>query len=286
MSEINELVGGIDFGEGPRWHDDRLWYSDFYQHQIRAVDMDGTQEVMVDTDRLGDRRPSGLGWLPDGRLLVVSMVEQEVLRQEPDGTLVQHADLSGIAGFHCNDMVVDSAGRAYVGNFGFDLDSGADPQPADLALVQPDGTTSVAAEGLLFPNGAVLTDDESTLIVGQTFGSDYVALDVDKATGQLSNRRQWADIPGTAPDGCALDAEGAIWFADAVGAQVVRVHEGGEVSQTIDVGQPTFACMLGGPDGRTLFILSSDGANSADVAGKASGFIRTVTVDVPHAGRP
>ncbi len=286
MAELDTLIGGIDFGEGPRWHDGRLWYSDFYQHEVRAVDLDGNQEVMVGADLLAERRPGGLGWLPDGRLLVVSMVERELLRLEPDRSLVLHCNLSHIATGHCNDMLVDQHGRAYVGNFGFDLDGGAELSPASLALVKPDGSCSVAAEGLVFPNGAVITPDGSTLIVGQTFGGDFVAYDIDPADGSLSNKRQWAKIPGTAPDGCALDEEGAIWYADAIGDQCIRVAEGGEVLETIAIGQPTFACMLGGPDGRSLFILSSDSATPEQAAGSASGFIRVATVDVPHAGLP
>ena len=286
MGELRELVTGIDFGEGPRWHEGRLWYSDFYQHEIRAVDLDGNQEVMVGADVLGDRRPSGLGWLPDGSLLIVSMVEREVVRLDTSGMLSQHADLSSIATGHCNDMVVDAAGRAYVGNFGFDLDSGESLVTAALALVQADGAVSIAADELRFPNGAVISADGSTLIVGQTFGGDYQAFDIDPDDGGLSNRRTWASIEGTAPDGCALDADGAIWFADAVGSRCVRVAEGGEVLETIDVGQPTYACMLGGDDGKTLFILSSDGASPDECRGSATGKIRVVGVDSPGAGRP
>lgn len=285
MRALDELVAGIDFGEGPRWHQGRLWYSDFYQHEVRAVDMHGNQEVMVSSEFLGERRPSGLGWLPDGSLLIVSMVEREVLRYV-DGSLSLYADLSAIATGHCNDMVVDAAGRAYVGNFGFDLDSGADPVGASLALVQPDGAVSVAAEGLLFPNGSVITPDGATLIVGQTFASDFQAFDIDPANGSLSNQRQWAAIEGTAPDGCALDAQGAIWFADAFGKRCLRVAEGGEVLETINVGQSTYACMLGGDDGTTLFVLSSDGATPDECNGTATGKIRIVTVDSPRAGMP
>lgn len=289
MRELTELVAGIDFGEGPRWHEGRLWYSDFYQHEVRAVDSAGNQEVMVGADQLGDRRPSGLGWLPDGTLLLVSMVERELLRLDDNGELSVHADLSSIATGHCNDMVVDDVGRAYVGNFGFDLEAGADMVGASLALVQPDGTASVAAEGLTFPNGAVITPDGSTLIVGQTFGGDYQAFDIDASTGSLSNQRQWAALEGSAPDGCALDADGAIWFADAMGKRCVRIAggpDGGEVLEVIDVGQPTYACMLGGDDGTSLFILSADNAAPDKCAGTGTGKIRVASVDSPRAGRP
>ncbi len=286
MRDVVDLVGGIDFGEGPRWHDGRLWYSDFYQHEIRAVDLAGNQTVMVGREKLGERRPSGLGWMPDGTLLLVSMVDRQVLRLATDGSLQTHADLSGLATWHCNDMVVDNVGRAYVGNFGFDLDGGGDFTAADLTLVQPSGEVSVAASGLAFPNGSVITPDGSTLIVAQTFASDFVAFDIDASDGTLSNQRQWAEMPGVAPDGCALDAEGAIWVADALGNRCLRVAEGGEILETIDVGQPTYACMLGGPSGDTLFIVSCDGSDPAEIAGKGTGVIRMTPVDVPAAGLP
>ena len=216
--ELRLLVDNVDFGEGPRWHDGRLWYSDFYQRAIYSVTTAGERTVMFGDL---DDRPSGLGWMPDGSLLAVAMTSRSVWR-EVDGTLQPHADLSAIATGHCNDMVVDAAGNAYVGNFGFDFEGGATFAAADLALVRADGSVEVAAEGLAFPNGSVITPDGSTLIVGESFGGDYVAFDIaDDAT--LSNRRVWAAIPGAAPDGCAQDADGGIWFSDAFGSQVVRV---------------------------------------------------------------
>ena len=210
---LNLLVDGIDFGEAPRWHDGRLWYSDFHQHTVYAVTPAGDREA-IHADL--DDRPSGLGWMPNGDLLVVAMLSKRVWR-ESGGSLVEHADLSAIATGPCNDMVVDAAGRAYVGNFGYDFDGGAPFALADLALVRPDGSTSVAATGLAFPNGSVVTDDGSTLIVGESFGGAYTAFDVG-ADGSLTNRRRWADTPDMAPDGCTLDAEGAIWFADVLRA--------------------------------------------------------------------
>ncbi len=281
MATWDQLVGGVDFGEGPRWHDGRLWYSDFYQASIYAVDESGNREAIH--SGLADR-PSGLGWMPDGSLLVVSMTERKLLR-EVDGALVEHADLGAVATWHCNDMVVDARGNAYVGNFGFDLESEASFAPADLALVRADGSVEVAASGLAFPNGSVITPDGGTLIVGQSFGGDYVAFTIaDDAT--LSDRRVWAEIEGTAPDGCTLDADGGIWFADALGSQVVRVTEGGEVTHRVPTPQPVFACMLGGADGRTLFALTAPGSHPDDVAGKAAGSIVAMTVDHPRAGRP
>jgi len=274
-------VGGVDFGEGPRWREGRLWYSDFYQAAIYAVTVDGQREA-VHSD-FADR-PSGLGWMPDGTLLVVSMTDRQVLREE-NGGFVTHADLSGLATGHCNDMVVDAKGNAYVGNFGFDLENDAEPKPAALVLVRPDGSTEVAAEGLNFPNGAVITPDGSTLIVGETFGQGYEAWTIE-ADATLTNRRRWADIKGTAPDGCTLDSEGGIWFSDAQRPQLVRVLEGGEVTHRVPTPAPTYACTLGGDDGRTLYVLTSPGAHPDEVAGKAEGAIYQMRVDHPHAGRP
>lgn len=278
---LEPLVDGVDFGEGPRWHDGRLWYSDFHQRAIYAVSSDGERQA-VHSD-LADR-PSGLGWLPDGRLLAVAMETRRLLR-EAGGQLVEHADLSPIATGSCNDMVVDGAGNAYVGNFGFDYESGGRFSTADLALVRGDGTVEVAATGLRFPNGSVITPDGGTLIVGESFGAGYEAFTIaDDAT--LGERRRWADVPGMAPDGCTLDADGAIWFADALGSQVVRVLEGGEVTDRLSTPMPTFACALGGDDGRTLFVLCAPGSRPDEVAGRGAGAILTTRVDVPHAGRP
>jgi sugar lactone lactonase YvrE len=276
------LVDGIDFAEGPRWHDGRLWYSDFYQRSICSVTVDGDRTV-----EFGglDDRPSGLGWLPDGTLVVVFMTSRRLMRDAGDGTLLVHADVSSVAGWHCNDMVVDARGNAYVGNFGFDLEARASFTPADLALVRPDGTVEVAAASMAFPNGSVITPDGGTLIVGQSFGGDFVAFTIAD-DGTLTDRRQWAEVPGTAPDGCTLDADGAIWFSDAIGSQVVRVEEGGEVTARVPTPSPTFACALGGGDGRTLFTLCAPGSHPDDVEGKAAGAILTTRVEHPHAGLP
>jgi sugar lactone lactonase YvrE len=267
-----QLIDGVDFGEGPRWHDGRLWYSDFYQRAIYSVTADGDRTV-----EFGglDDRPSGLGWMPDGSLLVVAMTKRQVWR-ELDGELVVHADLATVATGHCNDMVVDASGNAYVGNFGFDYETrGAEFAPADLALVRPDGSVEVAAAGLSFPNGSVITPDGSTLIVGESFGADYVAFDI-AADATLTNRRVWASVPGTAPDGCALAGDGAIWFSDAIGSQVVRVVEGGDVTHRIATPMPTYACALGGDDLATLFVLCAPHTHPDKVAGKGLGVILTL----------
>jgi sugar lactone lactonase YvrE len=218
-------------------------------------------------------------------MLVVSMQEKLVLRVEADGSVNEHGDLSGIATGRCNDMVVSADGNAYVGNFGFDVFVRGNRQNAALGLVRPDGTVEAVADDLEFPNGSVITPDGRTLIVGETFGRRYTAFDI-RPDGTLENRRLWAQLADLGPDGCALDAEGAIWVANAYGTDVARVREGGEITDRVDVGQGTYACALGGDDGCTLFILSADSSNEQEVAGKATGVIRTMQVSVPHAGRP
>ena len=275
------LVDGIDFGEGPRWHDGELWYADFYQRTIYAVTESGTRRALWANL---DDRPSGLGWMPDGSLLAVAMTSRRLLR-EVDGALVEHADLSPLATGHCNDMVVAADGTAYVGNFGFDMEGGASMRTADLVRVTPDGVASVAASDLRFPNGSVITPDGSTLIVGESAGMGYEAFTIE-GDGSLSNRRRWADTPGMFPDGCTFDAEGAIWFADAFGSRVVRVKEGGEVTNELPTPMPVYACALGGADGTTLYALCAPASAPAEVEGKAAGAIYAVAVTVPHAGRP
>lgn len=276
------FVDGIDFAEGPRWHDGRLWYSDFHQRAVYSVSPGGDRRV-----EYGDLpdRPSGLGWMPDGSLLVVFMTERTLMRSDRNGRLVEHADLSELAAWHCNDMVVDAHGNAYVGNFGFDLEAQASFASANLVLVRADGSVELAAGDMRFPNGSVITPDGSTLIVGQSFGGDYVAFTIN-ADATLSDRREWATIEGTAPDGCTLDAAGGIWFSDALGSQVVRVEEGGTVTDRVATPAPTFACMLGGDDGRTLYALCAPGSHPDQCAGKAAGAIHSMRVEHPHAGRP
>jgi sugar lactone lactonase YvrE len=244
------------------------------------VDTDGRAEEVMTVPA----RPSGLGWMPDGSLLAVAMTTQKVWRDD-GGTLVEHADLSGIATGHCNDMVVARDGTAYVGNFGFDLEGGGRPFAAKLARVAPDGAVSVAAEDLYFPNGAVITPDGATLIVGETMRADYRAFTIE-ADGSLRDERVWAEVPGMFPDGCCLDEDGGIWFADALGSQVVRVKEGGEITDTVATPMPTYACMLGGEDGKTLFVLCAPGSHPDEVAGKAGGAIYAMPVKAAAAGLP
>ena len=278
------VIDGIDFGEGPRWRSGRLWFSDFFQGTISSVEIhaDGSGTRHVELHHEG--RPSGLGWLPDGRLLFVSMLDRKVMRQEPDGSVVEHADVSHIAGGNVNDMVVSSTGIAYVGNFGFDFEAGDELAPTTLAVVHPDGSVVADDNPLLFPNGSVLTPDEATLIVGETFGSRYTAMDI-ASDGSLGAAREWAAVEGTAPDGCTLDAAGGIWFSDAVGKQVVRVTEQG-ITDKLATPDNTYACMLGGDDGRTLFVLTCADANPDVCAGTATGTLISTVVEHPRAGRP
>ncbi len=291
------LISGYDYLEAPRWHDGRLWISDFYTQQVIAADMDGKVEKIATVPQ----QPSGLGWLPDGRLLIVSMLDRKLLRRESNGFLAVHADLSGIAGGPCNDMVVDKQGRAYVGNFGFDLMGGAQLKTAKLALVDPNGNVSVAAENLYFPNAAMITPDGRTLIVNETFGNRISAFDI-KADGTLGSRRDWAvfgPLPQgqelaevfpqlkVAPDGGAMDAEGAVWIADAIGNRVLRVAEGGRVLNEISTGnQAVFACALGGPDRRTLFLCVAPDFHEHLRKNAREAAVWAVKVDVPGAGLP
>jgi sugar lactone lactonase YvrE len=275
------LLDGLTFPEGPRWHDGRLWFSDFYTQRVVAVDPGGRAETMLEVPP----RPSGLGWTPDGALLVVSMLDRRVLRVENGATRVL-ADLSAVATGPCNDMVVDGRGRAYVGNFGYDRHKGEPPRTTCLARVDPDGRVTRAAEDLFFPNGTVITPDGRTMIVGETQGHRLTAFDV-APDGTLSNRRVWAQFEDAVfPDGICLDAEGAIWVSDARGSALLRVREGGKIDGTVSTGSRyAFACMLGGADRRTLFVCTSTGSGPG-MADKRDGAIETVRVDVPGAGLP
>jgi sugar lactone lactonase YvrE len=280
MSNTKVLLEGFSFLEGPRWRDGKLWFSDFYDHRVLAMDAGGQTEIVCEVPE----QPSGLGWLPDGRMLVVSMIDRRVLRLEPEG-LVEHADLSRLATFHCNDMVVDDQGRAYVGNFGSDLAAGGMPDPAALILVETDGNCRVVAEDLLFPNGSVITPDGKTLIVGESFGARMTAFDIEP-DGDLSNRRLWAQLEGAIPDGCCIDAEGAIWVASPPTREVLRVREGGETTDRVSIDQMAIACMLGGDDRRTLFVLTAPSVDGPECETSRSARIESLEVEVPGAGFP
>jgi sugar lactone lactonase YvrE len=276
------VLDGLAFPEGPRWHDGRLWFSDQHDKRVVAMSVDGAAETIVEVPQ----QPSGLGWLPDGRLLVVSMLDRRVMRLEPDGTFVVHADLSEVAPGACNDMVVDARGRAYVGNFGFDMYGGEKPSETCVILVDVDGSVRVAAEGLAFPNGSVITPDGNTLLVGESMAGRISAFDI-APDGELSNGRVWAKLAEVTVDGMCLDAEGAIWAACPFTGRVLRVLEGGEVVDEVKGTHPgAFACMLGGVDRRTLYLCTAPTHVPDEARVAHGGRIESVLVDVPGAGLP
>jgi sugar lactone lactonase YvrE len=285
------LTGGVYFGEGPRWREGRLWFSDFHAHAVKSISPAGDLRTEFEIDD----QPSGLGWAPDRTMLIVSMTRRQVLRRSASGAMGVHADLGEVATFHCNDMVVDAAGGAYVGNFGFDLDAelgarGAESVTADhpsakLAYVTPGGDVRVAADDMHFPNGSVITPDGRTLIVGETLGGRLTAFDIGR-DGTLGGRRVWASTLPRLPDGIALDADGRIWIANPIAPECALIAEGGEVVEVIDTGDPCYACMLGGEDGRTLFMLTAPTSIGHEAATAARGRVLAVRVDASHAGLP
>ncbi len=276
------VVDNLVFPEGPRWRDGRLWFSDQHDKRVVVMQPDGKAETVVEVPQ----QPSGLGWLPDGRMLVVSMIDRRVLRHEPDGSLALHADLAALAPGQCNDMVVDATGRAYVGNFGFDMYAGESPRDTCVIAVEPDGRARVAADGCKFPNGSVITPDGRTLLVGESWGTRIRAFDID-TDGNLSNARVWAQLEGFTVDGMCLDAEGAIWAACPFSGRAVRVAEGGQVLDEVKGSHPgAFACMLGGDDRRTLYLCTAPTHVPEETRAARQGRIEAVTVDVPGAGLP
>jgi sugar lactone lactonase YvrE len=281
--ELRLLLEGGAFFEGPRWHEGRWWVSDFYRHAVFTVDTDGREEKVLTVER----QPSGLGWLPDGSLLVVSMKDRRLLRRSSSGEVSVHAEVGDFCGGPLNDLVVDANGRAFVGNFGFDLMEREEPRPTGLIRVDPDGSTALAAQDLLFPNGTVITDDGRTLIVGETYGRRYTAFTLDD-DGTLVDRRTWAEIRTIAPDGCTLDAEGHIWSADARGGRACRLAPGGAIVEEIAApeGLQFFACMLGGDDGRTLLLCAAPDFSERRRSQAREAALLTAAVDVPHAGLP
>ena len=296
--ELATLLEGGGFFESPRWHEGRWWVSDFYRAQVMTVQADGSEAAVMTVEH----QPSGLGWLPDGSLLVVSMKDRLLLRRFPTGEVSVHADLTEYCAGHLNDMVLDAHGRAYVGEFGFDLQAFADPAPAKLMRVDPDGAVTVLADDLLFPNGMLITPDGATLIIGETAAARYTAFTL-APDGSVGDRRIWAQVAPApelgplaqtlpklkfGPDGCTLDADGHVWAADAVGARCVLVAEGGEILDQIDApeGLGIFACMLGGPDGRTLLMCTAPDFLEANRAHTREAVLLTTLVEVPHSGRP
>ena len=280
-TDVEVVADGFCFTEGPRWHEGRLWFSDMHDGWVCALTPNGQLERIARVEH----EPSGLGWLPDGRLLVVSMQDRRLIRREMDGTFVAHADLGELATFHCNDMVVDGKGRAWVGNFGFDLHGGAAPTATVLIRVDPDGSVHCAAENVMFPNGCVITPDGATLIVAETFGACLTAFDIS-SDGALSNRRNWAQLPeGAVPDGICLDAMQGIWVASPTTNECLRLEEGGSVTDRVALDRGAFACMLGDADRRSLYICTARDSDPAKTH-ERSARIERVRVEHPGMGLP
>jgi sugar lactone lactonase YvrE len=281
MPEPHILMTGIAFGESPRWHDERLWLSDWGTQEVIAVDREGRSEVIVRTPV----SPFSIDWLPDGRLLILSGPEGLLLRREPDGSLATHADLSGLSDHSWNEIVVDGRGNAYVNNIGFDFPDG-EFAPGTVALLTPAGAARQAADGVAFPNGMAVTPDNATLIVAESYANRLTAFDI-AADGSLSGQRVWADLGDGVPDGICLDAEGAVWYADVPNERCVRVRKGGEVLQTIELDRGCFACMLGGIDGTTLFMVAQEWEGIVSTAGgEVTGQLLTAPAPAPGAGWP
>jgi sugar lactone lactonase YvrE len=274
--ETKVLLSGLEFPEGPRWRDGKLFFSDFIGRKVFAVDEKGKLEIIVEMQD----SPSGLGFLNDGTMLIVSMQSRHLMRLDSDGLKI-HADLSKFTEYNCNDSVTDAYERTYIGNWGTkSLESPA--EPTCIILVTKDGDPRIVAENLIFPNGCVVTPDCKTFIVAETFGGRLTAFDIDNS-GSLVNRRIWAKLKDFAPDGICLDEEGAIWVANPSKAEVIRILEGGEITSTIKVKDTNvYACALGGDDGRTLFICTTKHLEGK----RSSGKIEFLTVEVPGVKIP
>lgn len=290
MTQTSTFIDGLYFGESPRWHEGRLWYSDFYDKAVKSVDLNGQVKLEVQLDE----QPSGLGWLPDGRLLIVCM-ESLCLKRFENNKLILHADLTQYSKHLCNDMIVDKQGNAYVGNFGFNLDHElqtcgvaeviANHPKANIVRVTPQGDVSVASGDMSFPNGSVITPDGKTLIVAETLGLRLTAFDI-LDNGELTNRREWAATGARAPDGICMNADGNIWVANAVGNECVLFAEGGAVVEVVNTSQNCYACMLGGDNGNTLFMMTAESSDAAIVSANRNGKIEMLKVTSPGAGRP
>ena len=278
MAELQTLVDGRAFLEGPRWHDGALYVSDMHAHEVLRVTAEGDVEVLTQLDTA----PSGLGWLPDGSMLIVSMEDRKVLRLDDSGALTEHADLSSFAPHHINDMLVDDAGHAFISQFGSDVFGGEAFKPAPLLRVDPDGSAQKAADGLRFANGMVITADNKTLVVAETAGQRLLAFSLGPDAA-LSDQRVWAELPeGDFPDGICIDADDHIWIASPTSNRFLRVRKGGEITDVIATpGRHAIACALGGDDGRTLFCCTSTTMGDPDQSRSARGAkVETVTVSV------
>ncbi|GAA4901309.1 sugar lactone lactonase YvrE [Stackebrandtia albiflava] len=277
MSTPEVLLEGVVFGESPRWHDGRLWFSDWGANRVITLDGKGGHEVVASVPSF----PMCIDFLPDGRLLIVDSARRRLLRREADGTLVPHADLSGVSDKPWNDIVVDAHGNAYVNTIGFDFPDG-EYAPGAIVLVTPDGEVRTVAGDLAFPNGMAVTPDGATLVVAESYGERLTGFDI-APDGGLSGRRVWADTPGDHPDGICLDAEGAVWYADVGNAHCVRVRAGGEVLETLDWDRGAFACALSRGEDPHLYVVGQHFGGTDSVP---SGQVVAFPVSVPGAGRP
>ena len=283
MTKLRTLMTDIAFGESPRWHDGRLWFSDWGAQEVVAVDPEGHSEVIVGVDF--PSFPMCIDFLPDERLLIVSGRDRLLLRREPDGSLVTHADLSSLSSHPWNDIVVDGRGNAYINNAGFEF-PGGEFAPGTIAVLTPAGPAREVADGIAFPNGMAVTPDNSTLICAESYGKRLTAFDI-AADGGLSNRRVWADLGDGVPDGICVDAEDAVWYGDVPNKRCVRVSEGGEVLQTLELDRGCFACTLGGTDNSTLFIVGQEWSGPANMqGGERTGQLLTAQAPAPGAGWP
>jgi sugar lactone lactonase YvrE len=285
MTELRTLMTGIAFGESPRWHGGRLWFADWGAQEVIAVDAEGNSQAVVRVPF--PSIPMCIDWLPGAdRLLIVSAREGRVMRREPDGSLAVHADLTGLSDGGWNEIVADGRGNVYINGAGFDLMAGEKFAPGIIAVATADGSVRQVADGIAFPNGMTVTPDNSTLIIAESYGKQLTAFDI-AADGGLSNRRVWADLGDGAPDGICLDAENAVWYADVPNRRCVRVREGGEVLQTINADRGCFACMLGGQDRSTLFIIATEWRGPENMtSGPRTGQVLTAPAPAPGAGWP
>jgi sugar lactone lactonase YvrE len=275
--DVTVLLDGLVFPECPRWHQSRLWFADMHDRKVWAMTQHAQSQLICEVPG----QPAGIGWLPDGTLQVVSMTDRTLWRVDKKGRLTAVVDLSELFPYNANDMVIDATGRAYIGNFGFDASNGAEQKGTCMVCVEPDGEAWVVIDGLLFPNGAVITPDNATLIVAESFGQRLSAYDINE-DGSLANARIWADLRPNVPDGICLDAEGALWVADPLNKGLMRVLEGGVITDWIPTGdRGAYACALGGSDRRTLYICTAESSNPARTTELRSGRIEATRVEVP-----
>ena len=308
MKELKKLIGGLYFGEGPRWHENKLWFSDFYSHKVMTLDENNSLETVCEVPS----QPSGLGWLPNGDLLIVSMLDRKILRFS-EGSISVHADLSEYVAHKCNDMVVGRDGTAYVGNFGMG-DAGESLNSTHLMIVKSDGTVLKGPDNLLFPNGTVITEDGKNLIIGETLGAKLTSFDIED-NGELTNRKLWArtsplfslliikflssmgfDLSKVdfskysknlhVPDGICLDEKNGIWIASPTTKAVVRIEKGGNITDTINTPKGAFACMLGGRERKTLYVIISNSSDPEEAQASPEGEIHSIEVEFPGVGKP